>query len=102
MSKRPHNTIVDLGDLGAKLREIGCPECDMAYKSMKVDKDGTAVARFQGEGNIRAIEIEADEEVLRALSTQAPYRAHSVIREVQSHIDVDVFGGSDPLPGMEA
>lgn len=102
MNERPHNTIVDLEDLGARLREVGCPECDMTYKSMKVDKDGIPIARFQGEGNIRAIEIEADEEILHALNTQAPYRTHSVIREVQSHIDVDVFGGSDALPGMEA
>ena len=71
------------------IREIGCPACSVTYRAMKVDKDNVPIIKFTGGLGIRSVEVEADEETLKALSTETPYEVHAVIRQPQMSWDMD-------------
>lgn len=71
----------------AGVREIGCPECYLEYRQMKLDKGGVPIARFTGEGNIRTLEIEATDALLSELSTTGGYMVHAIVREPQMAFD---------------
>ena len=74
------------------IREIGCPACTVAYRAMKVDKDGVPIIKFTGGLGIRSIEVEATEEMLKALSTETPYEIHAIVRQPQMSWDMDQLG----------